>query len=157
MGGTHYFKLRQGGGQIFVTSQHFTTKKRSCLHYHSLQQDIAHQHTRISTVGSCEVLDCWWRRVVRVHRHHMHITKQWTKVCVANRVQQPTAKAHHRNTSASGSRRKYCWTCSREISRVCWYFLARNNTITCKVTDKRQRSNIPGKGLEFHACGYWQT
>ena len=42
----------------------------------------------------------------------------------------------------------------REISRVCWYFqLARNNTITCKVKDKQQRSNIPGKGLEVP----WRT
>ena len=24
----------------------FTMKKRPCLHYHNLQQDIAHQHTR---------------------------------------------------------------------------------------------------------------
>ena len=28
MGGTHYFVLRQRGGQIFVTALHFTTKKR---------------------------------------------------------------------------------------------------------------------------------
>ena len=42
MGGTHYFVLRQGGGWIFVTSLHFTTKRRL---YHNLQQDIAHQHT----------------------------------------------------------------------------------------------------------------
>jgi len=42
----HYFVLRQGGGRIFVTSLHYTTKKRPCLHYHSLQQDIAYQHTR---------------------------------------------------------------------------------------------------------------
>ena len=35
-----------GGGWIFVTSLHFTTKKRPCLHYHNLQEDIAHQHTR---------------------------------------------------------------------------------------------------------------
>ena len=54
MGGTHYFVLRQGGGRIYVTSLHFTTKS----------------------------------------------------------------------------------------------ILERNNTITCKVTDKQQRSNIPGKGLE---------
>ena len=46
MGGAHYFVLRQGGGRIFVTSLHFTTKKRPCLHYHNLQQDIAQQHTR---------------------------------------------------------------------------------------------------------------
>ena len=46
----------------------------------------------------------------------------------------------------------------REISRVCWYLLARNNTITCKVTDKRQHSNIPGKGLEVPSMpSYWQT
>ena len=44
MGGTHYFVLRQGGGWIFVTSLHFTTKTaRACLHYRNLQQDIAHQ------------------------------------------------------------------------------------------------------------------
>ena len=29
--GTHYFMLRKGGGQIFVTSLHFTMKKRPCL------------------------------------------------------------------------------------------------------------------------------
>ena len=34
-GGAHYFMLRQG---IFVTSLHFTTKKRPCLNYHNLQQ-----------------------------------------------------------------------------------------------------------------------
>jgi len=28
MGGTRYFVLRKGGGCIFVTSLHFTTKKR---------------------------------------------------------------------------------------------------------------------------------
>ena len=39
MGGTHYFVLRQGGGWIFVTTLHFTTKKRPCLHYNNLQQD----------------------------------------------------------------------------------------------------------------------
>ena len=31
---------------------------------------------------------------------------------VRNHEQQPTAKAHHHNSSNSGSRRKYCWTCS---------------------------------------------
>ena len=36
----------------------------------------------------------------------------------------------------------------RDISRVCWYFLERNNTITCRITDKRQRSSVSGKGLE---------
>ena len=35
----------------------------------------------------------------------------------------------------------------RDISRV-WYFLERNNTITCRITDKRQRSSVSGKGLE---------
>ena len=36
----------------------------------------------------------------------------------------------------------------KDEESACWYFqLAKNNTITCKVTDKRQRSNIrPGKG-----------
>ena len=43
MGGTHYFMLRQGDGRTFVTSLHFTTKKRPCLHYHNFQRDIAHQ------------------------------------------------------------------------------------------------------------------
>ena len=43
MGGTLYFVLRQGGGWIFVTSLHLTTKKRPCLDYHNLQQDIARQ------------------------------------------------------------------------------------------------------------------
>ena len=40
---------------------------------------------------------------------------------------------------------------SIEISRV---FVVRNNTITCKVTDKWQSSRIPGKGLEvpMHAA-----
>ena len=36
----------------------------------------------------------------------------------------------------------------RDMSRVCWYFLGRHNTITCKIIDKRRRSNVPGKGLE---------
>ena len=31
-----------GGGRIFVTSLHFTTKKRPCLHYPNPQQDTAH-------------------------------------------------------------------------------------------------------------------
>ena len=44
--GTLICAQTQGGGRIFVTSLHFTTKKRPCLHYHNLQQDIAHQHTR---------------------------------------------------------------------------------------------------------------
>ena len=35
---------RQGGGRIFVTLLHFTTKKCPCLHYHNLQ-DIAHQQS----------------------------------------------------------------------------------------------------------------
>ena len=42
MGGAHYFVLRQGGGDIC----NITAKKRPCLHYHNLKQDIAHQHTR---------------------------------------------------------------------------------------------------------------
>ena len=25
----------------------------------------------------------------------------------------------------------------RDMSRVCWYFLGRHNTITCKIIDKR--------------------
>ena len=29
----------------WVTSLHFTAKKRPCLHYLNLQQDISHQHT----------------------------------------------------------------------------------------------------------------
>ena len=45
MGGVHYFVLRQGSGRIFVTSLHFITKKRPCLHFHNLQEDTAHQHT----------------------------------------------------------------------------------------------------------------
>lgn len=36
----------------------------------------------------------------------------------------------------------------RDISRVCWYFLERHNTITCRITDKRQYSSFRGKGLE---------
>ena len=32
----HHFVLRQGGGRIFVTSLHFTTKKCPCLHCHNL-------------------------------------------------------------------------------------------------------------------------
>ena len=31
------FVLRQGGGLIFVTSLHFTTKKHPCLHYPGVQ------------------------------------------------------------------------------------------------------------------------
>ena len=53
MGGAHYFVLRQGGGQIFVTSLHFTTKKRLCLHYHNqnriLQAKIPAQYSLVST------------------------------------------------------------------------------------------------------------
>ena len=36
----------------------------------------------------------------------------------------------------------------REISRICCYFLERSGTITCKVTDHHQYSNVRGKGLE---------
>lgn len=36
----------------------------------------------------------------------------------------------------------------RKISRLCWYFLERHNTITCRITDKRQIASVPGKGLE---------
>ena len=122
MGGTHYFVLRQGGGRIFLTSLHFTTKKRPCLHYHNLH---AYQHTRPAP-----------------YTYHKAMNRS-----AHNRVQQPTAKAHHRNSTGSARRIGHV---PREISRVCWYFLARNNTITCKVTDtERQHSiNIPGKGLE---------
>ena len=66
---------------------------------------------------------------VRVHRHRTHITKQCPE---CNCVQQ-TAKARHRNSSGSGSRRNTVGHVPREIWRVCWYSLARNNTITCKV------------------------
>ena len=52
MGSTHYFVLRQGDGRIFVTSLHFTTKKRPCLHYHNFQQDIAHQRRTESSWGT---------------------------------------------------------------------------------------------------------
>ena len=100
-----------------------------------------------STAGSHEVLDCWWWRIIWVHRTVRMVAMNRRSVC--NRVQQ-TAKAHLRNSSGSGSRRNTVGHAPREIWRVCWYFqLVRNNTITCKVRDKRQRTNIrPGKGLK---------
>ena len=47
----------KGAGRIFVTSLHFTTKKRPCLHYHNLQQDIARGvatlgHTGVRTLAT---------------------------------------------------------------------------------------------------------
>ena len=85
MGGTHYFVLRQGGGQIFVTSLHFTTKKLPCLYYNDLQEDIAHQPgTRLIQFSVC-------------------------------------------------------------ISQHVWLH----------ISDKRQRSNVPGKGLEVPCDEYY--
>ena len=151
MGGTPYFVLRQGGGRIFVISLHFTTKKHPCLHYHN---HCTPTHPA-STAGSCEVLDCWWRHVVGVHRHRMHITKQWTEV---RRVQQPAAKVHHRNSSAQAVvhvvvEGKECWTCSQRNIESLLVLLVRNNTITCKVKDSGSVLTFQEKDSKFHACG----
>ena len=128
---TLYFMLRQGGEWIFVISLHFTTKKRPCLHYHSLHR-ILHTNTSVQY--------CWqpWSSGLLVvtrrssspasYAYHEAMNRQ----SVHNRVQQ-TAKAHHRNSSGSGSRRNTVGHVPREMWRVCSYFLARNNTITCKL------------------------
>ena len=55
-----------------------------------------------STAGSHEVLDCWWWRIIWVHRTIRMVAMNCRSVC--NRVQQ-TAKAHLCNSSGSGSKR----------------------------------------------------
>ena len=95
-------------------------------------------------------------RRVATSNPELHGCQQyWAGVLVCNILWQRSSctahscKAHYHNSSGSGSRRNTVGHALREIRRVCWYFLVRNNTITCKVTDKRQRSNIrSGKGLE---------
>ena len=113
MGGAHYFVLRQGGGRIFVTSLHFTTKKRPCLHYHNLQQDIAHQHTRPVLLAAVK----FWIaggdasfEFTAPYAHRIAMNRRSAR----NRVQQ-TAKAHHRNSSGSGSGRNTVGHVPREI------------------------------------------
>ena len=67
-GGTARRRLRQGGGWIFLTSLHFTTRKRPCLHYHNLQQDIA-----TNTPAQYKLHACWhivhacWHRLFYRH------------------------------------------------------------------------------------------
>ena len=41
----------------------------------------------------------------------------------------------------------------RSISRVCWYFIQHDGEITCKVTGRRRRSDLPQGGLEV-PCEY---
>ena len=55
MGDTHYIVLRQGGGWIFVTSLHFTTKKQPCLHYHKLLVSASFKHVWLHVSGQCVI------------------------------------------------------------------------------------------------------
>ena len=144
MGGAHYFVLRQGGGRIFVTSLHFTIKKHPYLHYHSLHR-ILHTNTSVQY--------CWqpWSSGLPVatrrssspapYAYH-ELTKQWTEVRVLLPCAAATAKAHHRrvNSSAVAVEGNTVGHVPIEIWRVCWYFLARNDTITCKVPCMRLRA-----------------
>ena len=41
----------------------------------------------------------------------------------------------------------------REISKVAWFFIQHGGEITCEITGRRQRSGVPGKGLEV-PCTY---
>ena len=124
MGGTHYFVLWQGGGRIFVTSLHFTTKTPMF----TLSQPTTGYCTPTHPPSIAGTRDCRWWCIVQFHQHQSNELK-WH-----NCVQQHTAKAHHRNSSGSGSRRNSVGHVPKEISSVCWYFLVRNNTVTCKVS-----------------------
>ena len=41
----------------------------------------------------------------------------------------------------------------QSISRMCWYFIQHDREITCKVTGRRRRSDLPQGGLEV-PCKY---
>ena len=41
----------------------------------------------------------------------------------------------------------------RSISRMCWYFIQHDGEITCKVTGRRRRSDLPQGGMEV-PCEY---
>ena len=41
----------------------------------------------------------------------------------------------------------------RSISRMCWYFLQHDGEITCKITGRRKRSDLPQGGMEV-PCEY---
>ena len=131
MGGTHYFVLRRGWADICNIAAFYHQKVPTF----TLSQPL-HTNTPGSTADSCEVQDCRWRHVVGVHRHRTLVTKQ-----IMNRNHKGT---HHCNSSGTVIVELEGNTVGhvpRELSRACWYFLARNNTIICKVRDKRQRSN----------------
>ena len=114
MGGVHYFVLRQGGGQIFVTLLHFTMKQRLCLHYHNLQQDIAHQHTRPVLLAAVKFWIAGGDVSFEFTAPYAYYVAMPNRRSARNRVQQ-TAKAHHRNSSGSGSRRNTVGHVPREI------------------------------------------
>ena len=71
----------RGVGGYFVTSLHFTTKKRPCLHYHNLQQDIAHQHT------------CPVQALVSASLKHVWLSHKWTSSSVLT-FQEKDTKFH---------------------------------------------------------------
>ena len=103
---SHYFVLIQGGRQIFVTSLHFTMKNRPCLHYDNLQ------HTNIPAQY------CWqpWSSGLPVATHCLasYAYHEAINQSACNHVQQPTAKAHHHNSSSSGTELdmflEKCWS-----------------------------------------------
>ena len=37
----------------------------------------------------------------------------------------------------------------REVSKLCWFFIRRGGTITCRVTGRRRRSRLEQGGLEI--------
>ena len=42
---------------------------------------------------------------------------------------------------------------STGISRMCWYFIQHDGEITCKVTGRRRRSDLPQGGMDV-PCEY---
>ena len=128
--------------------------EKAMLHYHNLQQDIAHQHTRPVLLAAMK----FWivggdASFEFTSTYTYHVTMNQS---ARNCMQQPTARHTVTTPAAVVVEENTVEHVPREISWVCWYFWRGTTQLHTELQTSGSILMLQEKDSKLYACSYWQ-